>query len=69
MADDITLLEAHDHTERIEDRIRQQLPNAVVTIHTEPYHAEQVHQYQEHGGPPPKEPPTAKPSSSPGTSA
>jgi cation diffusion facilitator family transporter len=55
MADTLTLFEAHEFTERIEDRIRLQLPHAIVTIHTEPYQAEQRHQYEEHGGPPPDE--------------
>lgn len=58
MCDHLTLVAAHDLTERIEDRIRERLPNAVVTIHTEPFHAELVHQYEDHGGPPPDEPGT-----------
>jgi cation diffusion facilitator family transporter len=42
--DHSTLLEAHDLTEEIEDRIREVLPGAAVLLHTEPYHAEQEHQ-------------------------
>ena len=53
MDDDMTLREAHDLTERVEDRIRQELPNTEVTLHTEPYRAELRHQHENHGGPPP----------------
>jgi cation diffusion facilitator family transporter len=45
-----TLLEAHNLTETVEDRIREALPNAEVVLHTEPYHAEQKHQEQVHQG-------------------
>jgi cation diffusion facilitator family transporter len=53
MDDNLTLLQAHDLTEALEDRIREKLPNTEVTLHTEPYHAESHHQYEHHGGPPP----------------
>jgi cation diffusion facilitator family transporter len=53
--DDLTLLEAHDLTERIEDRIRASIPNVEIMLHTEPYRAEQRHQHEHHGGPPPQE--------------
>jgi len=56
MADNLTLVQAHDLTERLEDRIRERLSNAVVTIHTEPHRAEMLHQHVEHGGPPPDPP-------------
>ncbi|RYX82925.1 cation transporter [bacterium] len=49
--DNSTLLEAHDLTEEIEDRIRAILPGAAVLLHTEPYHAEQEHQIRDHGTP------------------
>ncbi len=53
MDDNLTLLEAHDLTERIEDLIRERLPNVEISLHTEPFEAEQVHQFERHGGPPP----------------
>jgi len=51
--DDLTLLAAHDVTEELEDRIRATLPNSEITLHTEPYRAEQRHQFERHGGPDP----------------
>lgn len=51
--DNLSLLEAHTLTERLEDRIRASLPNIEITLHTEPYEAEQQHQHEQHGGPPP----------------
>ncbi|HXG23826.1 MAG TPA: cation diffusion facilitator family transporter [Chthonomonadales bacterium] len=55
MDDNLTLLHAHELTERLEDRIRTELPNVEITLHTEPYHAEQHHQFEFHGGPKPEE--------------
>ena len=55
LEDEISLLEAHDLTERLEDAIRAELPNAEITLHTEPYRAEQRHQFEEQGGPAPRE--------------
>jgi cation diffusion facilitator family transporter len=55
MDDNMSLLEAHDLTETLEDRIREQLPNTEITLHTEPYDAERRHQYEHHGGPHPDE--------------
>ena len=55
LEDDLTLLEAHDLTEDLEDRIRASLPNTEITLHTEPYRAERKHQYERHGGPHPDE--------------
>jgi cation diffusion facilitator family transporter len=55
LEDDLTLLEAHDLTEDLEDRIRARLPNAEITLHTEPYRAERRHQFEKHGGPDPDE--------------
>ncbi|MBM3496657.1 MAG: hypothetical protein FJX72_20410 [Armatimonadetes bacterium] len=47
--DHLTLLEAHELTERLEDRIRELLPRAEVMLHTEPYDAELKHQLEFHG--------------------
>jgi cation diffusion facilitator family transporter len=49
--DELTLLEAHAITERLEDAIRLTLPNVEITLHTEPYKAELWHQHEEHGAP------------------
>ena len=49
MDDDMSLLEAHDVTETLEDRIRERLPNTEITLHTEPFRAEQMHQVERHG--------------------
>ncbi|MEP6757200.1 MAG: cation diffusion facilitator family transporter [Chthonomonadales bacterium] len=49
MEDSLTLLESHDLTEALEDRLRLRLPNVMVTLHTEPYNAETVHQREVHG--------------------
>ncbi len=49
MDDDLTLWEAHELTEGVEERVRALLPNTEVTFHTEPFHAEQRHQQEEHG--------------------
>lgn len=54
MEDEMSLLEAHELTEKIEDRIRAALPNVEITLHTEPYRAEQRHQFEQHGGPRPE---------------
>jgi cation diffusion facilitator family transporter len=51
--DDLSLLDAHNITEELEDRIRERLPNTEITLHTEPFQAEQRHQYEHHGGPSP----------------
>lgn len=55
MDDNLSLLHAHELTERLEDRIRAELPNVEITLHTEPYHAEQHHQFEFHRGPKPEE--------------
>ena len=52
MDDSLTLPEAHDLTEQLEEKIRRALPNSVVTLHTEPYRAELQHQEEVHGGRP-----------------
>lgn len=54
--DDMTLLEAHEVTEELEDRIREALPKTEITLHTEPFHAEMRHQHEAHGGPSPEPP-------------
>ncbi len=55
MDDDLTLLRSHQLTEALESKVRAALPHSVVTLHTEPFHAECEHQQTEHGGPPPDE--------------
>lgn len=50
VSDDLTLLEAHRLTEDLEDRIRQRIPRADVTLHTEPHDAEMQHQEEHHAG-------------------
>ena len=55
MDDDLTLLRSHQLTEALESKVREALPHSVVTLHTEPFHAECEHQQAEHGGPPPDE--------------
>lgn len=52
--DNLSLLAAHNITEALEDRIREKLPHTEITLHTEPYRAEQRHQYEHHGGPSPE---------------
>lgn len=47
--DESTLIEAHDLTEELEDRIRAVLPAIHINIHTEPYREELRHQEQAHG--------------------
>ena len=42
--DDMSLRAAHALTEELEDQVRDALPNAHVTIHTEPYEEERRHQ-------------------------
>lgn len=49
VADDMTLSEAHELTERLEDEIRSKLPRAEVMLHTEPHDAEMEHQREHHG--------------------
>jgi cation diffusion facilitator family transporter len=53
--DNLSLLQAHQLTEELEDKIRQKLPNVEITLHTEPFQEEMRHQYLYHGGPPPEE--------------
>jgi cation diffusion facilitator family transporter len=52
--DDLSLVDAHDLTEELEDRMRDRLPNSEITLHMEPYRREQQHQFERHGGPPPE---------------
>lgn len=51
--DDCSLVQAHDVTEDLEDRIREVLPTVVINIHIEPFLAELRHQQEVHGVPPP----------------
>lgn len=55
MDDNLTLLEAHELTEQLEQQVRATLLNSVITLHTEPFQAEERHQQQEHGALPPDE--------------
>jgi cation diffusion facilitator family transporter len=47
--DNCTLVQAHELTEELEDRIRATLPATQVNIHIEPYYAEMRHQQEAHG--------------------
>jgi len=47
--DDCTLVQAHDLTEELEDKIRDALPGININIHIEPYYAEMRHQREAHG--------------------
>jgi cation diffusion facilitator family transporter len=47
--DNSTLIEAHQITEEIEDKIRAVFPSMSVSIHIEPYHIEMKHQREVHG--------------------
>jgi ferrous-iron efflux pump FieF len=44
--DDLSLKDAHQITEELEDEIRKVLPNTEVVIHTEPFREEQQHQME-----------------------
>lgn len=46
--DTLSLPQAHDLTEEMEDRIRARFPNTEVTLHTEPYEAENRHLHEHH---------------------
>lgn len=48
VADTMPFVEAHALTERLEDRIRAQLPRAEVMLHTEPHDVEIRHQREAH---------------------
>ena len=52
MDDHMTLAQAHEFTEDVEEKVKAVLPNTEVTLHTEPYHAERQHQHEDHDGPP-----------------
>jgi len=49
LEDLMPLVEAHELTEAVEDRIREALPQTEVTLHAEPFHAEMSHQQEAHG--------------------
>ena len=49
LEDHMTLLEAHQVTEDLEDEIRKLLPMLLINIHVEPYLAEMQHQLEVHG--------------------
>ena len=46
--DKLSLPQAHDLTEEMEDHIRARFPNTEVTLHTEPYEAENRHLQEHH---------------------
>jgi ferrous-iron efflux pump FieF len=48
LSDSLGLVEAHEITEALEDRAREQIPNLEITIHTEPYETELLHQKSDH---------------------
>lgn len=52
LADDLTLLEAHQVTEEVEDKVRQALPNTQVIMHPEPFEDEREHQARYHSDDP-----------------
>ena len=47
--DDLSLVDAHEVAEQIEDEIRKSLPETHISIHLEPYRAEMRHQEEAHG--------------------
>lgn len=47
--DDVTLVQAHQIAEELEDAIRAALPAIYINIHIEPYYAEMRHQQEAHG--------------------
>ncbi|MER3412851.1 MAG: cation transporter [Armatimonadota bacterium] len=47
--DALSLVDAHAITEEVEDLIRAELPNVVISLHTEPYRQEAAHRKHEHG--------------------
>lgn len=46
--DNLSLIQAHELTEEVEDRIRQTLPNVLISLHVEPYHRERRHRAEFH---------------------
>lgn len=46
--DNLSLIQAHELTEEVEDRIRQTLPNVLISLHVEPYHRERQHRAEFH---------------------
>lgn len=47
--DNCSLVDAHNYTEELEDKIRGVLPAVLINIHIEPYYAEMQHQQEAHG--------------------
>jgi len=52
LSDGLSLVEAHDVTEDIEDNLREALPNVHVMIHVEPFQEETAHQQKFHSDDP-----------------
>ena len=50
--DHLSLVDAHQAIEELEDRIRALLPGTEVVLHAEPFEAEMEHQRRHHGGAP-----------------
>ncbi len=50
LPDSLTLIEAHQITEALEERAREAFPDLQITIHFEPYEAELLHQKIHHDG-------------------
>lgn len=48
LADDLTLIEAHEITESVEDKIRDSLSNVSISLHMEPYRREVRHRRDVH---------------------
>jgi cation diffusion facilitator family transporter len=51
LRDELSLIEAHEITERVEDEIRAALPNVSISLHMEPYRQEVAHRRKMHKKP------------------
>ncbi len=49
LEDELNLVEAHEITEEIEDKIRESLPNVSIALHMEPFRWEMAHRMEQHG--------------------
>lgn len=48
VGDNLSLIQAHELTEEVEDRIRAALPNVLISLHVEPYQRELQHRKKFH---------------------
>ncbi|HET6644134.1 MAG TPA: cation diffusion facilitator family transporter [Fimbriimonadales bacterium] len=48
LRDELSLVEAHEITEEVEDKIRAELPNVSISLHMEPYTREKAHRQMAH---------------------